>query len=295
MTRHSKPKGIMYFTHYLRRLKYNKTYIGYALAVGLTSLVIPLGTQFLVNNLALAGIWANTVSFLVIIGIILAMSQIFRHTMVILLESLQREIFTRELNRWRDLTVTKNSPYYFEIHNMLKAFSKTYVDLIDLVLVSLFGLAVVVTFHPIFLILVFFLVILGYYVRKKFRDAYATSIEESNVKYDIYFKIASGCAPSTPMTFEYLEKRDLHFRHVRRISFWLSILHAGSMFFILAVGAWLIEIDQLSVGQLVASELIIAGIMSSAQKLPNALEALYDFETSHYKINKALRGHHAPE
>lgn len=285
----------MYFTQYLRRLKYNKTYIGYALAVGLTSLVIPLGTQFLVNNLALAGIWANTLSFLLIIGIILALSQVFRHTMVILLESLQREIFTGELNRWRDLTVTKNSPYYFEIHNMLKSFSKTYVDLIDLVLVSIFGLAVIVTFHPIFIILVIFFALLGLYVKKKFHSAYKTSIAESNVKYDIYFSIAAGIAPTHPMTFEYLKQRDHHFKYIRRISFWLSVLHAGSMFFILAVGAWLIEIDQLSVGQLVASELIITGIMTSAQKLPNALEALYDFETSHYKINNALRGHHAPE
>lgn len=285
----------MYFFQYLRRLKYNKTYIGYALAVGLTSLVIPLGTQFLVNNLALAGIWANTLSFLVIIGIILAMSQIFRHTMVILLESLQREIFTGELNRWRDLAFTKNSPYYFEINNMLKAFSKTYVDLIDLVLVSIFGMTVIVTFHPIFLIIVIFLALLGYYVKKKFHQAYETSIAESNVKYDIYFAIADGLAPTTPMTFEYLKQRDNHFKYIRRISFWLSVIHAGSMFFILAVGSWLIEIDQLSVGQLVASELIITGIMTSAQKLPNALEALYDFETSHYKINKALRSPHAPE
>ncbi len=283
----------MYFTSYLRRIKYNKIYVGYAIAGGLTSLVIPLGTQFLVNSLALASIWANTVSFLVIIGSILCLSQIFRHTMVVLLESIQREIFMYELNRWRDLSLTKNSPYYFEIYNMLKAFSKTYVNLIDLVLVSFFGLAVVVTFHPIFLVLVFVFILMYFYIKVKFTPAFETSIKESNIKYEIYFALTQGVAPNNDRTFDYLKMRENHFKHIRQFSKWFSIINGFSLFFILGIGAYLIEIDQLSVGQLVASELIISGIMQSIQKLPNTLESLYDFETSHYKIDKALGHHHA--
>lgn len=278
----------MYFTSYLRRLKFHRTYFGYALAAGVSSLIIPLGTQFLVNNLALANIWTNTATFLILIGAVLALAQVFRHTQVVLVEYLQREILVHELNKWRDLSNTKNSPYYFEIHNLLKSFSKTYTDLIDMILVSFFGLIVIVSFHPVFLVLPIILIILSYLVRRDFVPAYKSSIEESNKKYDLYFLIARGEAPTTDMTFDYIDIRDRHFRFVRSISRKVSFLHALVPFIVLAVGAYLIQLDQLSVGQLVASELIVTGIMQSLQKLPNALEALYDFETSHYKIDKAL-------
>lgn len=283
----------MQFYHLVKKLKYHRTYLAYAVAYGLTALVIPLGTSFLVNNLVLAKIWANTVSFLLIIGMILGFSQVFRHTMVILVEALQREIYVHELNRWRDLTTTRNSPYYFEIYTLMKTFSSAYVDIVDIILVTVFGLTVIVVFHPMFLILVLLFIVLAWYIRKNIIPAFKTSIHESNVKYAIYYDIAKGIAPSGARTFEYLEARDQHYAYIRRSSKWFSVLHVIMLMFVLAAGSWLITIDQLSVGQLVAAELIISGIMAALQKLPKTLESLYDFETSHYKIRYALKEHHA--
>lgn len=278
----------MYFTRYLRRLKFHKTYIFYALAYGLSTLIIPLSTQFLVNNLALAGIWANTVTFLTIIGGILAITQIFRHTQVVLIEYLQREIFVHEIKKWRELENAENSHYYFEIYGLLKSYAKTYADLVDMILATFFGMCTIVIFHPAFLILPILLGVLLYLVKRVFAPAYRTSIAESDVKYAIYDLLADGRIPTHQATYAYLGARDVHFAFVRGISFKVNILYAFSLFYILAVGAYLIELDQLSVGQLVAAELIVSGIMQSLLKLPSSLESLYDFETSHYKIGKAL-------
>jgi hypothetical protein len=53
-----------------------------------------------------------------------------------------------------------------------------------------------------------------------------------------------------------------------------------------------VEATELSIGQLVSAEIILTNILISMQKLPDALENMYDFETSIYKINKAKEAVH---
>ncbi len=68
----------------------------------------------------------------------------------------------------------------------------------------------------------------------------------------------------------------------------VSALTIFGQIFVLGIGCYLIQVNQLSVGQLVSAEIIISGIFMSFAKLPTTLESLYDFETSQYKISKAL-------
>lgn len=280
----------MYFTKYLKILRLNKTYVFYALAYGLSTLVIPLGSQFLVNNLALAGIWGNTVAFLTIIALIISLCQVFRHSMVILNEYLQREIFVHEIKRWHHLQHTENSHYYFEIYTLLKSFAKTYPDLIDMILVTFFGFCTLIIFHPAFIVLPIVVGLTMWSIKRNFRPAFRTSLAESDVKYAIYDEISDGRGPLQTLTYDYLTARNFHFSYVRRHSFKISVLFAFCVFYVLGIGSYLIHLNQLSVGQLVAAELIASGIMSSLVKLPDALESLYDFETSFYKIQKAIGG-----
>ena len=279
----------MYFLRYFKHLRFHRTYITYAFASGLSTLVIPLGTQYLVNQLSLAGIWANTLSFLLIIGTIICLAQVFRHGQIVLVEYLQRQIFVSELRRWRHLRNPDNSHYYFEIFTLLKSFAKTYTDIIDMFLVILFGMTTVMIFHPAFLVLPLLTGLTIYMFHRNFKGAFATSIEESNRKYDIYDHLQANNTDMAGPTFSYLRDRDLHFKYIRKMSVMISVLFSFSIIYVLAAGTYLIELEQLSVGQLVAAELIISGIMVSLAKLPNSLESLYDFETSHYKIEKALR------
>ena len=279
----------MYFLKYLKFLKLHRSYVYYAVAYGFSTLIIPLGAQFLVNNLALAGIWGNIVTFMSVIGFLLILAQVLKHTQVILVEYLQREIFFTEIKRWRHLANPKCSHYYFEIYNMLKSFSKSYSDLIDLGLVASFGLLTIVIFHPAFLLVPVSVALVLFLVKRSFKSAYETSILESNQKYLLYNELVADTGPSEELIHNYLDARDDHYLYVRRISFQISALHVFCQFYVLVVGCYLIQIHQLSVGQLVAAEIIISGVMSSLLKLPNSLESLYDFETSHYKIEKALK------
>jgi ABC-type protease/lipase transport system fused ATPase/permease subunit len=276
----------------MRSLKSNKSYIFYSIAYGLSSLILPFGIQFLVNNLALSGIWLNTVSFLVLIGLGLVISQIVRHSQVILIEFLEREVFIEEMRKWKNFNNEKYAHYYFEVINVLKAFSKSYTSLIEIALVMTFGISTIIIFHPAFIILAFIIGLTVYQIYKSSEYAIKTSIQESNEKYHIYDQVVLGKGVSDEGIDKYLSARDVHFSFTRKNSFKISVLTIFIQVILLGIGCYLILNNQLSVGQLVSAELIISGIFVSLVKLPKTLESVYDYETSQYKIAGAMKGHH---
>lgn len=274
-------------------LRSHKPYIYYSLAFGISTLIVPLGVQFLVNNLALSGLWLNISAFIVLIVIGLVISQMIKHSQFILIESLQREIFCIEINRWKNFNRKEYSHYYFEVLNLLKSFSKSYSNLIELALVIVFGLSTIIMFHPIFLSIALIIFLTIFQIYKSSESALASSIRESDEKYKLYDIINSSGEIQENNLINFFEARDEHFVFVRRNSFKVSALLVVVQGILLSVGCFLIKINQLSVGQLVSAEIIISGIFIPLSKLPKTLEAVYDYETSKYKIAKAMGGQNA--
>lgn len=272
----------------IKLLRAHKTYVYYSLAYGLSTLIVPLGVQFLVNNLALSGLWLNITAFIIFIVIGLIASQVIKHSQLILVESLQREIFCIEINHWKNFNRKNYSHYYFEILNLLKSFSKSYSNLIELGLVMIFGLSTIIMFHPMFLPIAIIIILTIFQIYKSSSSALVSSIKESDEKYKIYDIVNSEAQILETDLRSFLEARDGHFGFIRRNSFKISALIVMVQAFLLSVGCYLIKINQLSVGQLVSAEIIISGIFIPLSKLPLTLEAVYDYETSKYKIAKAM-------
>ncbi len=272
----------------IKLLSSHKSYVYYSLAYGLSTLVVPLGVQFLVNNLALSGLWLNISAFIVFIVIGLVVTQVIKHSQLIIGESLQREIFCIEINLWKKSSLPKYSHYYFEIHNLLKAFAKSYSTIIELTLVVVFGLSTIILFHPGFLPIAFLIIITVVQIYRSSAPALTSSLKESDEKYKLYDLIKSGTTIEESNVISYLEARDNHFSFIRRNSFKMSALMVVVQAILLTLGCYLIKINQLSVGQLVSAEIIISGIFIPLSKLPLTLEAIYDYETSKYKISKAI-------
>ena len=277
----------------IKLLRSHKPYVYYSLAYGLSTLVVPLGVQFLVNNLALSGLWLNISAFIIFIVIGLIVSQIIKHSQLIIVESLQREIFCIEINQWKNFNRKESSHYYVEILNLLKSFSKSYSNLIELGLVMVFGLLTIVMFHPMFLPIVIIIILTIFQIYKSSSSALVSSIKESDEKYKLYDLVHSEKQIQETDLQSFLEARDGHFSFVRRNSFKISALVVIVQAILLSVGCYLIKINQLSVGQLVSAEIIISGIFIPLSKLPLTLEAVYDYETSKYKISKAIGGQNA--
>ncbi len=118
------------FFDILKLVKWKKDYLIYALLYGATSLIIPLATQYLVNNLIVAGLWQSTLSFIIIITIGLIFSQVLRYGMVILKEYIEREVFIIVNEKWKSFK-DESKHYYLESFNCLKSFSKVFSDYVD--------------------------------------------------------------------------------------------------------------------------------------------------------------------
>lgn len=274
----------------IKQLPLTRQYVYYAVAYGLSTLIVPFGVQFLVNRLALSGIIVNMMVFFLFLAGGLIFTQLIRHSQVVLSEYLQRLIYAYEVKRWRKFSHPEKAHYFFEVHSLLKSFSKSFTHLVELGLIVIFGLMSILLFHPFFLIPAAAIIATIYYMVKTSGPAINTSILESNAKYRFFHEIEDGHDFSEESLVPYLSARDAHFSFVRRNSFITSLVVVGIQLLVLGIGVYLIQISQLSVGQLVSAEIIISGILMSLTKLPQTLEMVYEFETSQFKIAYALKG-----
>lgn len=272
----------------IRSLSLHRTYVFYSFAYGLSTLIVPLGVQYLVNNLALSGIWLNISAFLIFLVSGLVISQVIKHSQLIIVEYLQREIFVIEVDKWKFFDRKEYSHYYFEIFNLMKSFSKSYSNIIELSLVIVFGLTTIVMFHPAFISIVIIIILTIYQIFKSSAPALSSSIKESDEKYKLFDVVRSVDHLTDSNLKSFLLARDLHFKFIRKNSFKISALIVIVQTILLSVGCYLIKINELSVGQLVSAEIIISGIFIPLSKLPLTLEAIYDYEASKFKIDKAL-------
>ena len=280
-----------YFFETLKNVSLSKKYIFYSIFFGLSSLVLPLGVQYLVNNLALAGIWVNTLSFLVIVALGLILSKVLRYCQIILNEYMQRELFIIEIRKWRKKTPADKFYYFLESVSTLKYFSKTFTSCVEIGLILFFGLFTIILFHPVFIVLALTIIFTLYFIFSYAPKAIETSIEESNSKYDFVHTLKESDEIGEDQIEKYLVSRDKHFVYIKKHTFYISLLFIVTQLLLIAIGIYLIQNNQMSVGQLVSAEIILSGILVSLLKLPNTLESFYDFETSQYKLNYALKDH----
>lgn len=282
-----------YLYQHLKQLKLSKNYFYLSLIYGFSTLLIPFGVQLLVNNLALTGLWVNTLSFLLLIGLGLLISILIKYAQFIIVEYMQRHILSNELGSWFEDTNADQfkSPYYFEMFKLLKTFASLCTEGMDFVLTLVFGILAIAFIHPAFLLIsILFCVSLGI-IRLLGRGAIGTSINESTKKYDLFYSLdTKNLNTYDGLALNYFQARDHHFCIIKR-----QAMVVYSSYFILQIGllTWgihLIQIDSLSIGQLVSAEIIASNIFMNLVKLPKLLEGFYDFETSCYKIDYAKVG-----
>jgi putative ABC transport system ATP-binding protein len=279
-----------YLLRHIKSLELTPHYLFLSLIYGLSTLIIPFGVQMLVNNLALTGLWVSTFSFLVLIGVALAVTLVVKYGQLILVEYLQRHIVTSELKRWFSETNDRQfrTPYYFEMFKMLKSFAAVTSEGVDLLLTCVFGVLALTFIHPAFFIISLLFILLTYVIRLQGRGAIASSIQESDKKYYLFHNLYEKKFDDyADKALGYLRARDNHFGFIRRQSITVFITYFVLHVMLLAWGIHLIQINQLSLGQLVSAEIILSGMLTNYAKLPKLLESFYDFETSCFKVEYA--------
>ncbi len=285
----------------------------YALAVGVLSLATPIAVQALVNWVAFGALLQPVVVLTVLVFGVLAFAAVLRALQVRVVEALQQRLFVRvALDVAHRLPRVQSSAFdrvygpelvnrFFEVLTVQKTAATFLLDGLGLLLQAGIGLLVLAFYHPALLAFDALLIVcVGVVLFPMGRGAPATSIEESRSKYAVaawleeivrnryVFRAVTGAAHAAEraaeLTRRYLSSRQAHFRIVvRQVQglLWLQALASAAL---LGIGGALVVGRQLTLGQLVAAELIVTTVVESLVKLGKHLESFYDLVASVEKL-----------
>jgi ABC-type bacteriocin/lantibiotic exporter with double-glycine peptidase domain len=285
----------------------------FAFGTGLLSIVTPAAIEALVNVVAFGVLlWPVIVLALVMLAFLL-FAALLRAMQVVVVEYLQRRIFTRtahdfavrfakaEIDSFDGRNPTDIVNRFFEVASEQKALATLLVEGTGVVMITVVGMAVLSFYHPYLLtfavvmivLIVFLLGVLGL-------GGVRTAITESYAKFDVAgwleeiakcphtFRFGRGGSVAidraTALTSHYIDCRRQHFRVVWRQTVFALVLEAVGSTVLLGLGGWLVISRQLTLGQLVAGELIVALVLTAISKSGKYLEIFYDLQASLDKL-----------
>ncbi len=287
----------------------------YGIAVSLLTLAVPVSVQMVVNTVAntasiQAIIWLASVLFilLLIYGILTALQ-------TYVMELFERRFYARITSEFTLRCVYADHRYfqsinryelvnrYFDIMNIQKIIPSIVIGLFSLVLQMLVGVLLVSFYHPwLFLFNACFVFLLWFVWRVWGYRALRTSIEVSDAKYETarhledvaransFFKaskhIDHAIAKTDRLTEHYINERIAHFRHIFSQHIGLLLLYALASAGLLGIGGVLVVKGELTLGQLVAAELILSVVFYGVTRFGYYLTQLYEIGASFEEISR---------
>ena len=277
----------------------------YSIAVGWLSLVVPIATQNLVNTIAFGTLMQPLVVLVAIVLVALMLSGLLYVMRLYVVEVLQRRVFVRIATDvvYRLLRVRMDGfdkgygpelvNRFFEVVTVQKAGATLIVDGLTIFIETTVGLAVMAAYDPILLGFDFVLVVAVVVILVPLGSgALKTAVRESKAKYAMAawleelarhpttFKSAGGQAyavgRANTLATNYLKYRSQHFLILLRQNVGAVALQAFGTAALLGAGGYLVIQQRLTIGQLVAAELIVAVVLAGIAKLGKQLENFYD-------------------
>ncbi|MGE0102519.1 MAG: peptidase domain-containing ABC transporter [Blastocatellales bacterium] len=285
----------------------------YNVLIGILALAVPLAAQALVNTIA-AGVMIQPLVVLTfgVLGALIIVG-ILRLFKLSLIEKLQQRIFARTslqlaetLPRIRhDVLAREYAPQlvnrFFDVIIIQKTMSKILLDGPAATLQVLIALVLMSFYNPYLLgFAVIILVFSSFIIRVLGIGGLRTSIQESLSKYRLAdwleelarcergFKMSS--VPAYPieradlLVIDYVRLRREHFRVVFRQALGTYFFQALASAGVLAIGGWLVINRELTLGQVVAAEIVVVGALEGLEKIVRLLESGYDLLTSLDKV-----------
>lgn len=306
---HHAPHHLTPFRRLVALLRPERTDISavviFAAAVGVLSLATPITVEALVNSVAFGRFLQPLVVLAVMLLTFLGFAALLKGLQAFIVEIIQRRIFVRVVaDLAHRLPRVKQEAFdglhgpellnrFFDVITVQKSAAMLVLDGLSIVIAAFVGMVVLAFYHPY--LLGFDLVLMAAVAFAVFflgRGAVGTAIDESYKKYavaswleqlarfPVAFKLHGGpehaFAKADQLAVEWVEARRAHFKVlIRQIVFTLG-LQAVAGAALLGIGGFLVINGQLTLGQLVASELIVAIVVGSFAKLGKHMESYYD-------------------
>lgn len=291
--------------------------IAYGLMIGLLTLAVPFAVQTLINTVVYT---ASISAVLVISGILfctLLLYGLFSALRTRVMEYYERRIYSRLT---ADLVLkTIQAPHqffegrknttithrYFEVMTFQKNMPSLMVDGFALLLQMLVGLTLVSFYHPFLFAFNVVIVIMMYLIwRTLSTQAKSTAIDLSDSKYatakwlsdissaHVFFKsrrhIEHAAEKTESVISRYVGCHSDHFTFTFSQTVLFLITYALASSALLGLGGILVVQEQLSVGQLVAAELIMSAVFLGISRFSVYLNLYYELYGAAEKLNAVL-------
>ncbi len=287
----------------------------YALAIGFLALATPMSVQFLINSVSFTAMLQP----IIILGLVLLILLLFWAALsglqFYVTEIFQRRFFARMASEvgmsllnsqhrvFEEANQTEMVNRFFETIAIQKTIPKFLTKTFALLLQGMIGLILVSFYHPLFLVFSLIIVASLWLIWSRFyKQAIVSSFYESRRKYDVVgwlediarghniFKSSNGFNYAKFkidfLTGQYLEERKKHFKNLFSQVLLLLLLYVFASVALLVIGGFLVLKGQLTIGQLVAAELILSAILYGFSQLGRDFENFYDLIAACEKLSQ---------
>jgi len=289
----------------------------YGIAIALLTLSLPIAVQTLINTVANI---ASTRAILILSAVLfltLLLSGLLTALRTKVMELYERHVYARLTSRLSLITLlaphsvfegrrnTTLTHRYFDIMTLQKNIPALVVDGFALLLQLVVGFALVSFYHPMLFALNVLIIGLIYVIWLLWgRGAKVTAIKLSQAKYDSakwlsslitaheFFQSARHLDHAGRSTEEkiaqYVDCHRSHFRYTFSQVLSFLALYALASAVLLGLGGWLVIRGELSIGQLVAAELIMSAVFFGLTQFTNYLKLYYELYGAADKLGQIL-------
>ncbi len=277
----------------------------YGIGISLLSLATPISVQMLINTIANTAMTAPLVMLsLTLFGLLLISSLIYA-LRIHLMEVFARRFYARMVAEISLISVYAQNPFfgdikasplfnrYFDVVYVQTAIPILFIGGFTVLLQIAVGFVLVSLYHPYFLGFTLVMIALIWVVWLTWGGrALRTGIDMSHAKHATagwletiggsngFFKsqrrIDYALDKTDEYTRVYINHRKRHFRHLFSQTVAFLFMYAAASAALLGLGGWLVIENQLTLGQLVAAELVLSAAFLGVAQLGTYLAYFYD-------------------
>lgn len=296
----------------------------YGVAIGLLTLAVPIALQTLINTIANIGSLRAVYILAVTLFLLLVGYGALSALRLWVVELYERHIYARLTAEMSYRVIRAPHSFfegrqnagithrYFDIMLLQKNIPRLIVDGFALLLQMLVGFTLVSFYHP-WLFLFNTLIVIAVYVvwRIWATGAKRTAVELSRRKYETakwlsdlevaheFFKSSRHAElageRTERATAAFIEGHKRYFSYTFQQTIMFLLLYALGSSALLGLGGWLVNIGQLSIGQLVAAELIMTSIFLGLASFSIYLKTYYELYGAADKVTELLSIPQEPE
>jgi len=294
---------------FLNILKPEKSFytlaVFYGVGISMLSLATPISVQMLINTVANTALAAPLVVLSATLFGLLLVSGLLNALRIHLMEIFSRRFYARMVAEISLRSIYAQNPFfsdrcsgalfnrYFDIVGVQKALPVLLIGGFTVILQAGVGFVLVSLYHPLFLVFNLILVGLIWLVWLIWgAGAIRSAIDLSHAKHntaawletlgtsDGFFKsrkrVEYALNRTNNETQNYIHNHKRHFRrhYAQTLSF--LFIYAGASAVLLGLGGWLVIQGQLTLGQLVAAELVLSAAFYGVAQLGTYLNYFYD-------------------